>query len=170
MILDVRMVLRLVPIVRAALSKRGFPISVGRESPTHAAVPSALVPAMPKPKPTRRLPKDKRSVRSEDADSDQDQAADAITIAWTTSVSAVFLADLATIAAHFCARSNPASNTAPLFEAIMLLTACLFGIAALVLLIVVWRVSRLKPPIGFAAFAVSVAAAPVLAVIFRLLT
>jgi hypothetical protein len=169
-ILGVRMVLRLVPIVRAALSRRRFPINVGRESPTHAAVRSALVPAMPKPKPSRRLPKDKRAVRSKDAGSDQDQAANAITIAWTASVTAVFLADLATIAAHFFSRSHPDAKTAPVFAAIMLLTACLMGMASLALLIVVWRVQRLKPPQGFIVFAALVAAAPILATIVRLTT
>ncbi len=80
----------------------------------------------------------------------------------------VFLADLVTIAAHFYARSNPESKTAPPFEAIMLLTACVMGLASLALLPIVWRVSRLKPPLGIVVFATLVAAAPIVVTLARL--
>lgn len=89
-------------------------------------------------------------------------------VAWTASVMSVFMADLATIAAHFYAEGHPGSKTAPLFAAIMLLTACLLGLASLGLLAVVWRISRLRPPTGFAVFAALVAAAPLIVIVARL--
>jgi len=161
-----RTILPLVPIVRAALLGKEIPISVG-------CVPliNALVPAMSKPRTTRRPSTGKRPVqRKGGGESENEPAADAITIAWTASVSAVLLADLATIAAHFFSRSHPDAKTAPVFAAIMLLTACLMGIASLMLLVVVWRVRRLKPPQGFLVFATIVAVAPILATIVRLTT
>jgi hypothetical protein len=101
--------------------------------------------------------------------SPDEQEAQAVTIAWIASVTSVLMADLATIAAHFYFRFHPESKTAPLFAAIMLLTACLLGVASLALLAAVWRTSRLKPPKGFVAFAVIIAAAPIVTTICRLL-
>jgi hypothetical protein len=99
----------------------------------------------------------------------EDRAAEAITIAWTASVTSVLLADVVTIVAHFYARSHPESKVAPPFEAIMLLTGCVLGLASLAMLVVVWRVSRLKPPRGFVVFAALVAAAPIATTVARLL-
>ncbi|MGD9636176.1 MAG: hypothetical protein AB7G28_19145 [Pirellulales bacterium] len=79
------------------------------------------------------------------------------------------MANLATIAAHFYAEAHPDSKAAPQFAAIMLLTACLLGVASLALLAVVWRTSRLKPPRGFAVFAALVAVAPLVVLAVRLM-
>ena len=83
-------------------------------------------------------------------------------------MTAVFLADLVTIAAHFYSRSYPEAKSAPAFEAIMLLTASVMGLASLALLPVAWHTSRLKPPLGFAVFAALVAAAPIVVTLARL--
>jgi len=124
---------------------------------------------MPKPRATRRPQNRERSVRRNGGGAaDREPAVDAITIAWTASVSAVFLADMVTIAAHFFARSHPEAKSAPVFAAIMLLTASLMGVVSLVLLAVVWRVRQLKPPQGFLVFAALVATAPILATMVRL--
>lgn len=90
-----------------------------------------------------------------------------MTVAWTVSVTAVFMADLAAIAAHFYLLANPQAKLAAAFEAIMLLTAGLLGLVSLALLPVVWRVCRTRPPLGFAVFAGSVAAAPIVAILLR---
>jgi hypothetical protein len=84
-------------------------------------------------------------------------------------VTAVLLADLVTVAAHFYGRANPDSKTAPIFAAIMLLAAGVIGCVSLALLPVVWRVRTVKPPQGYTAFAAAVAAAPIVAVVGRLL-
>jgi hypothetical protein len=98
----------------------------------------------------------------------EEPSAEAITIAWTSSVVCVLAANLVTIAAHLYGRMHPESRTAPVFEAIMLLTACVMGIVSLALLPVVWRTSRLKPPLGFTVFDVLVSIAPILATAARL--
>jgi hypothetical protein len=99
----------------------------------------------------------------------EDRAAEAITIAWTVSATAVFMADVVTIASHFYSRAHPESKAAPAFEVIMLLTASVLGAVSLALLPVVWRVRTVKPPQGFVAFAALVGAAPIAATIGRLL-
>jgi hypothetical protein len=121
---------------------------------------------MPKKSSPQR---DRRPRRPTSTDPSDEVQVDAITIAWTASVTSVFITDLILIAVHFYVRSHPESQLAPAFAAIMLLTACAIGLASLVLMVVVWRVSRLKPPMGFVVFAVLVAAAPVVVTAARLL-
>jgi hypothetical protein len=121
---------------------------------------------MPKKKSSQR---DRRSRRPTGGDPVDEIPIDAITIAWTASVTSVFITDLVLIAVHFYTRSHPESQLAPAFAAIMLLTACAIGLASLALMVVVWRVSRLKPPMGFVVFALLVAAAPVVVTAARLL-
>jgi hypothetical protein len=126
---------------------------------------------MPNERRTRRRGKPNRRTRPGDGgDPPDDRAAEVITVAWTASVTAVFLADVVTIAAHFHSRSHPEAESAPAFEAIMLLTASVMGLASLALLPVVWHARHLKPPLGFVVFAALVAAAPIAATVGRLLT
>jgi hypothetical protein len=123
---------------------------------------------MSDPPASRRRKKSARKISPRDEEPREDQAAHAITVAWTASVTAVFLADVVTIAAHIYSLGYPESKTAPAFEAIMLLTACVMGAAALALLPVVWHVRRLKPPWSFIVFAILVAAAPIAAMVSRI--
>ena len=125
---------------------------------------------MPKSKQTSRRPARKSAEPLRTGPRiEEDRAAEAVTVAWTVSVTAVFMANLVTIAAHFYRLSNPDSKAAAAFEAIMLLSACVMGLASLALLPVVWRVRQTKPPQGFAVFAGSVAVAPLLVALVRLL-
>ena len=124
---------------------------------------------MSKRQTNRRQRKSRRPARpDENGGPREERAVEAITVAWTASVTSVVVADLATIAANYYAKRHPESTAAPAFEAIMLLTACALGLASLALLGVTWRVSSLKPPLGFIAFAILVAAAPILTTVARL--
>jgi hypothetical protein len=130
----------------------------------------AIHSAMPKSKrPPRKQPSKLKAATRAVETTSEEQAAVAITVAWTVSVSAVLMADLATIVVHFYRLANPESKPAEVFVAIMLLTACVIGLVSLALMPVVWHVRRVRPPKGFAVFAGSVAAAPVLVAIYRLL-
>ena len=53
---------------------------------------------------------------------------------------------------------------------IMLLSAAAMGTISLILLAIVWRTRRFKPPRGYMAFAIFVAAAPIIALAGRLMT
>jgi hypothetical protein len=98
----------------------------------------------------------------------ESRASEAITIAWTVSVTGVFVADLIVIAAHLYVRSHPNAQSAKALEAIMLLSAALMGAASLGLLPVVWRTRHVKPPQGYVVFAALVAAAPIIVLAGRL--
>jgi hypothetical protein len=122
------------------------------------------------PRDRRRLERKNASFRTSPADPAESRASEAVTIAWTSSVTGVFVADLIVIAAHLYTRSHPGAQAAQALEVIMLLSAAAMGTISLVLLGVVWRTRRLKPPRGYMAFATLVAVAPVVALVGRLLT
>jgi hypothetical protein len=116
-----------------------------------------------------RKARPKRSRSGDGHEPAETQASEAVTIAWTVSVTGVFVADLIVIAAHWYVRGHPQAQPARALEAIMLLSAALMGGASLALLPVVWRTRRLKPPQGYVVFAVAVAAAPIIVLAGRLL-
>jgi hypothetical protein len=102
-------------------------------------------------------------------DPGESRASEAVTLAWTSSVTAVLMADIVVIAAHLYVRANPDASAAKAFEAIMLLSAAPMGAISIALMAVVWRTRRLKPPRGYVVFATLVATAPIIALIGRLL-
>jgi hypothetical protein len=99
----------------------------------------------------------------------EEPAIDAITVAWTSSVVCVLTANSVLILTRIYLMNHPESQTGSLFAAIMLLTAGLLGLISLGLLAVVWRTSRLKPPLGFSGFAALVSLAPVVATAIQLM-
>ena len=111
----------------------------------------------------------KRKRKRQERPPAESRASEAITIVWTVSVTGVLIADLLAGAAHFYAWHNADATLAAAFEAIMLVSASLMGGASLVLLRVVWHVRQVRPPQGYAVFGAMVAAAPIVALIFRLL-
>ena len=117
---------------------------------------------MPKPPRTTKKP---RSRPTAPAESSESRASEAATIAWTSSVTGVFIADFIVIAAHLYARLNPDATAAKVLEAIMLLSAATMGAISLALMIVVWRTRVAKPPVGFTVFAVLCALGPIVALV-----
>jgi hypothetical protein len=99
----------------------------------------------------------------------ESRASEAMTIAWTVTVTGVTISNLIVIAAHFYARNHAESQPARAFEAIMLVSAAAMGATSLALLPVVWRTRQLKPPLGYTVFAALVASAPVVVLIGRLM-
>jgi hypothetical protein len=83
----------------------------------------------------------KNVVPPRDREATESGAAETITIAWTVSVTSVFVADLIVIAAHLYSRSNPSAQAARVLEAIMLISAAAMGTISLGLLIVAWHSS-----------------------------
>jgi hypothetical protein len=99
----------------------------------------------------------------------ENRASEALTIAWTVSVTGVVIADLMLAAAHVYLRSRPEGQPARILEIILLLSAAAMGAISLALLPAVWRLRRLKPPPGYVLFAIAVSAAPIALTLARLL-
>jgi hypothetical protein len=135
-----------------------------------------LIVTLPKTRTVgTRMPKSSRPPKRKNlrpnlpADPAESRASEAVTIAWTSSVTGVFVADLIVIASHLYARGNLEARAAQALDAIMLLSAAAMGTISLALLAVVWRARQLKPPRGYMAFATLATAAPIIALIGRLL-
>jgi hypothetical protein len=116
----------------------------------------------------RRKVRQKNALSQASREPAESRASEAMTIAWTVSVTSVFVADLIFIAAHLYSRSDPSAKSAKVLEAIMLVSAAMMGAISLALLPVAWRTRRLKPPQSYVFFATLVAAAPIIALIGRL--
>jgi hypothetical protein len=121
---------------------------------------------MSKRKIKARRPKSDRRAGLESPDG---RTADATTVAWTVSVTTVFLCDLAAVAAHFYARANPQIENAYLLSQLLLVSAAIVGLLSLILMPVVLRMRRSHVPSGFLAFAFCSAVAPILALLVQLM-
>ncbi|WP_152098223.1 hypothetical protein [Lacipirellula parvula] len=91
--------------------------------------------------------------------------AEVATVAWTVSVTTVFLCDIAAVAAHLYARANPRLGGAQMLSQLLLFCAAAIGLISLLLLPVVLRFRKTPPPGGFLTFAICSALAPILAVL-----
>mgnify|MGYP001156538090 CR=1 FL=1 len=94
---------------------------------------------------------------------------DATTAAWTVTVSTVVLSELGAAGAHFLGLANPGTKMLPVLRDLLLIAAAAVGALSLALLPVVYRLRRVKPPLGFAVFAACAAAAPILTLVVRAL-
>ncbi|HYO26572.1 MAG TPA: hypothetical protein VEQ85_16645 [Lacipirellulaceae bacterium] len=113
-------------------------------------------------KPPRNAAKRRRAVVV--APSRESAAAEAVTVAWTVSVTMVSACDLAAVAAHWYLLQHPTIRGAAIFSNLMLFGGGVIGVASLALLRPVYRLRRVPPPPGFTVFAVCAAAAPLLAI------
>ena len=95
------------------------------------------------------------------------RTSEAATIAWSLTVITVLGCDLGAIAASFLAGANPESVLIALLFESLTFAAVVIGVISLMLLPVVLKVRRQPPPRAFTAFAVLVAAAPIVAVVVR---
>ena len=95
------------------------------------------------------------------------RTADAMTVAWTVSVTTVLLCDLACVAATFYVNANPEAKRMLILQALLLFAGGVVGIVSLALLPIVYRVRSVPPPRGLVVFGVCVAGAPLLALLAR---
>ncbi len=95
------------------------------------------------------------------------RASEAITIAWTVTVTTTLLCNLMIIAAHFYIINYPDAKRMELLRGLMLLGGSIVGIMSLLILPVLYRVRRVPPPRGLVVFSICVALAPILAVLAR---
>ena len=93
------------------------------------------------------------------------RASEAITVAWTVTVTTVLLCNLVIIASHFYIVNNPDAKKMELLRGMMLLGGSLVGIMSLLILPVLYRVRSVAPPRGVVVFGICAAIAPILAVL-----
>ena len=88
--------------------------------------------------------------------------ADALTVFWMITVMQVLLFLVATVGFRWYFRVHPTQMRIGAFADLLYLCAALGGCISLLLASVVWRVCRVKPPLGITLFSIVAAALPIL--------
>ena len=92
------------------------------------------------------------------------QAAEALTVAWTLSLTATVLAELAALVARVYVVAIPASELAQLLSRLLLFIAVVTGLATLSLTLPAIRIRRVAPPRAVVIIAIAVGVMPLVAV------
>jgi hypothetical protein len=111
----------------------------------------------------------KKSKRVVELTPPESRSSEAITVAWTVSVTTLLFCNLAILGAHYYLASNPDAMRFQMMKEILLISGCGLGILSLALLPIVYRVRTVPPPSGFAVFGACLALGPLLAVVLRVL-
>ena len=111
----------------------------------------------------------KRSNHRNEAISRESSASEALTVAWTVSITTLFFCNIAIVGAHFFAWRYPQAEGLSMMKEMLLMAGSALGVVSLVLLPIVYRVRVVAPPKGLSVFGACLALAPVLAVVVRIL-
>jgi hypothetical protein len=95
------------------------------------------------------------------------RSSEAITVAWTVTITTLFFCNLAILGAHYYLAQNPDAERFRLMRELLLISGCCMGLLSLALLPIVYRVRAVPPPSGLAVFGACLAMGPVLAMILR---
>ena len=117
----------------------------------------------------RKKNKRSRPVKARAKTSVETRPAEAITVAWTVSVTTVLLCNLTCVGVYFFVASNPEEKKMFLLQNLLLFAGAVVGILSLALLPVVFKVRKIPPPMGLVVFGVCVTAAPILAILAKLI-
>ncbi|MDZ4659826.1 MAG: hypothetical protein SH868_19805 [Bythopirellula sp.] len=97
----------------------------------------------------------------------ESKSSEALTVAWTVTITTLLFSNLAIVAAHYFSLQYPDNNGLRLMKEMLLIAGATLGVISLALLPIVYRVRTLAPPTGLAVFGACLAAAPVLALVVR---
>lgn len=109
----------------------------------------------------------KRKKQLADLESQESQPSNALTVAWTVTVTTLLFANAAIVFAHWLARQYPDADGLRLMKEMLLMAGGGLGVISLVLLVVVYRVRNVAPPTGLVVFGACMAIAPILALVVR---
>jgi len=109
----------------------------------------------------------RRKKTSRSAGPVESSASEAITVAWTVTLTTLILCNLSILALHLYLRSDPRQEGLQLLKELLLFGGAVVGAMSLVLLPAVVRVRRVPPPRGVVVFGACLALAPILALFAR---
>jgi hypothetical protein len=95
---------------------------------------------------------------------------EAITVAWTVSVTTLFFCNLGILAAHFFLANNPDAAHFAMMKKLLVILGAMCGVISLALLVTVYRVRAVLPPSGLMVFGACMALGPILAFLFSALS
>lgn len=97
----------------------------------------------------------------------ESRAAEALTVAWTVTITTLLFCNLATIAAHYFVKVTPDAKKLLVLREMLLFSCAIVGGLSLTMLPFVRRYRRIPPPQGLVVFSVCLAIAPILVVVLR---
>ena len=97
----------------------------------------------------------------------ESRATEALTVAWTVTLTTLLFCNLATIGAHYLAAWNPDAKKMLVLREMLLFASAIIGAISLILLPFVQRFRRIPPPRGVVVFGICLAIAPILVMILR---
>lgn len=95
------------------------------------------------------------------------RAAEAITIAWTVTITTLIFCHLITLAAHGYVVLSPAAKKMLLLREMILFAAAIVGVLSMLLLPLVFRHRQVPPPRGVVVFGLCLSIAPILVILLR---
>ncbi len=95
------------------------------------------------------------------------KGSEAITVAWTVSITTLLGCNLAILAIHYWLGSTPEARGLAILKELLLFSAATIGGLSLLLLPVVYRLRTIPPPTGLAVFGVCLAVAPISILLLR---
>lgn len=97
----------------------------------------------------------------------ENRTAEAMTVAWTVTLTTVFFCNLAAILAHFYVAAHPEAQRMVMLRELLLFAGALTGLLSLALLPLVNRLRQSPPPRALIAFGICMALAPILTLMLR---
>ena len=97
----------------------------------------------------------------------ESRAADAITIAWTVTITTLIFCHLATLGAVGYVSAVPEAKKMVLLKEMLLFAAAVVGVLSILLLPLVYRFRRVPPPRGLVVFVLCLSLAPLLVLLLR---
>lgn len=97
----------------------------------------------------------------------EDRVTEFLTVAWMLSVFTTLVCELSAVAATWYLRSNPEAVSITALASTLIFAALVIGLLSLVLMAIVWKMRRVRPPSGISVFSLVVGAAPGLLLILR---
>ena len=91
--------------------------------------------------------------------------ADALTVFWMITVMQVLLFELATVGFRWYYAAHPEAERLGALSDLLYLCAALGGCISLLILPLVWKLRRVKPPLGITLFAIIITALPIITMI-----
>ena len=97
----------------------------------------------------------------------ESRAAEAITIAWTVTITTLIFCHLITLAAHGYVLLSPEAKKMLLLREMILFAGAVVGVLSMLLLPFVLRYRQVPPPRGVVVFGICLAIAPILVLVLR---
>jgi len=123
---------------------------------------------MKMPSQQKKRRKNKRSKKVAHVAPTETRAAEALTVAWTVSLTTVLLCNLIAVAAHLYVSAHPDATRMAMLCDLILFAGALIGAVFIGLLPVIYRVRKVPPPHGLVVFGVLVAVGPIIALVVRM--